>query len=114
MSEGIFGAMVARFDGQAGAFAYLLFVLLYFPCAATIAVIARETGRGWAAFVATWTTVLAYLAATAFYQVATFADHPVFSSLWLSGSLAAVVVALTMLRWWAGQSARARNCPLEA
>ena len=110
----VFGVMATHFDGQAGAFAYLLFVLLYFPCAATIAVIARETGRGWAAFVATWTTVLAYLAATAFYQVATFADHPVFSSLWLSGSLAVVVVALTMLRWWAGQSARARNCPLEA
>jgi ferrous iron transport protein B len=112
--DGVFGVMATRFDGQAGAFAYLLFVLLYFPCAATIAVIARETGRGWATFVAAWTTALAYLAATAFYQVATFADHPVFSSLWLSGSLAAVVVALTALRWWAGQSARTRNCPLEA
>jgi Fe2+ transport system protein B len=39
---GTFGAMAERFDGQAGAFAYLLFVLLYFPCVATIGAIVRE------------------------------------------------------------------------
>ena len=49
----------ARFDGQVGAFAYLLFVLLYFPCVATIGVIRRETGTAWAAFVAAWTTGVA-------------------------------------------------------
>ena len=39
VNQAVFGAMQARFDGQAGAFAYLLFVLLYFPCVATIGAI---------------------------------------------------------------------------
>jgi hypothetical protein len=32
VSTETFGAMVSRFDGKIGAFAYLLFILLYFPC----------------------------------------------------------------------------------
>ncbi len=112
--DGVFGVMSRHFDGQAGAFAYLLFVLLYFPCAATIAIIARETGRGWAAFVAIWTTSVAYLAATTFYQAATFNEHPGYSTLWLIGSVVTVTLALTALKWWAAQSARPRPCPLEA
>lgn len=52
VSRGPFGAMEARFDGRIGAFAYLLFVLPYFPCAATIGVIVRETGMAWAGSVA--------------------------------------------------------------
>jgi ferrous iron transport protein B len=55
VNQGVFGTMRSRFDGQAGAFAYLLFVLLYFPCAATIGAIKREAGAPWAAFVAGWT-----------------------------------------------------------
>jgi len=59
VNAGLFGAMASRFDGQIGAFAYLLFVLLYFPCAATIGAIVREAGAPWAAFVAAWTTGVA-------------------------------------------------------
>jgi ferrous iron transport protein B len=76
-NAGIFGLMAQRFDGQAGAFAYLLFILLYFPCVATIGAIAREAGRGWAAFVAFWTTSLAYVSAALFYQLARIAEQPV-------------------------------------
>jgi hypothetical protein len=36
VDDAVFGAMHARFDGKVGAFAYLLFILLYFPCVATI------------------------------------------------------------------------------
>ena len=36
---GTFGAMASRFDGQIGAFAYLLAVLLYMPCVSAIAAI---------------------------------------------------------------------------
>ncbi|MBP0021821.1 MAG: Fe(2+) transporter permease subunit FeoB [Cyanobacteria bacterium SBLK] len=88
---GTFGAMVARFDGQAGAFAYLLFVLLYFPCTAATAAIFRETNWGWTIFAATWTTGLAYVTATVFYQVARFGERPIFSSLWL-GAMAAIAI----------------------
>jgi len=68
--------MASRFDGRAGAFAYLLFILLYFPCAATIAVIAREAGRPWAVFEAFWTTSVAYVSATLFYQIARMGENP--------------------------------------
>jgi len=76
VNVGILGAMQQQFDGQAGAFAYLLFILLYFPCVATIGAIKREAGRRWAIFVAIWTTSVAYLTASTFYQVATFNSHP--------------------------------------
>ncbi len=100
VSAGIFGAMASRFDGQAGAFAYLLFILLYFPCVATMGAIARETGGRWAAFVAAWTTGIAYTTSTIFYQAATFSRHPVASALWITllGILAVGVIA--SLRMW--------------
>ncbi|MDM8563454.1 ferrous iron transport protein B, partial [Candidatus Marithioploca araucensis] len=87
VSTGTFGAMVTRFDGQIGAFAYLLFVLLYFPCAAATAAIYRETNMKWTLFVATWTTGLAYLFATVFYQLGTYAVHPMSSIAWTLGLL---------------------------
>ena len=53
------------------AYAFLLFVLLYFPCIATIAAIKGETGSWkWALFAAGYTTLLAWCVSAAFYQVA--------------------------------------------
>lgn len=50
--------------------AYLLFVLIYFPCIATITAIKNETGTWkWALFTAVYTTTLAWLVATLVYQV---------------------------------------------
>lgn len=52
------------------AFAYLLFVLIYFPCIATIAAIKGETGSWkWALFTAFYTTVLAWIVSAVVYQV---------------------------------------------
>jgi ferrous iron transport protein B len=110
---GTFGAMEQRFDGRAGAFAYLLFVLLYFPCVATIGVIVRETSRAWAAFVAAWSTGIAFAAATLFYQSATFELHPVSSTLWIAGLTVALIAVLLVLRTWAGNGRRSRD-PLGA
>lgn len=51
------------------AYCYLLFVLLYFPCLATIAAIRHETGSWrWALFAAAYTTLLAWLVSAAVYQ----------------------------------------------
>jgi ferrous iron transport protein B len=98
--EGVFGAMVTRFDGRAGAFAYLLFVLLYFPCVATIGAIRREAGRPWAAFVAGWTTLVAYITASSFYQVATYAAHPGTSIAWLLSLWVVFLAVVLYLRRW--------------
>ena len=52
------------------AYAYLIFILLYFPCIATIAAIKNETGSWrWALFAATYTTVVAWLVSTAVFQI---------------------------------------------
>ncbi|MBQ9532532.1 MAG: ferrous iron transport protein B [Prevotella sp.] len=52
------------------AYAYLLFVLLYFPCIATIVAIKNETGSWrWALFAALYTTGVAWLISAAFVQV---------------------------------------------
>ena len=98
---GLFGAMASRFDGQVGAFAYLLFVLLYFPCAATIGVIVREAGAPWAAFVALWTTGVAYTTATLFYQIATFDRSPLVASVWVAALGTLLAGAILSLRLWA-------------
>ena len=52
------------------AFSFLLFVLLYFPCVATIAAIKGETGSwGWALFAAGYTTALAWIVSAVVFQV---------------------------------------------
>lgn len=89
-----FGAMSQRFHGQAGAFAYLLFVLLYFPCIAATAAIYRETNWGWTMFAVSWMTGLAYWVSVLFYQVATWAQHPLSSLTWVI--TLALVMAVTI------------------
>jgi ferrous iron transport protein B len=87
VNSGTFGAMVNRFNGQIGAFAYLLFILLYFPCVAATGAMLKETGRNWTILGVLWSTGLAYGAAVIFYQLATIADHPLSSILWVAGLL---------------------------
>lgn len=52
------------------AFAYLLFVLMYFPCLAVIGAARQEMGGFYAAIMATYSTLLAWSVATLFYQLA--------------------------------------------
>ena len=52
------------------AFGYMAFVLIYFPCIATLAAIKGETGSWrWTLFVAAYTTALAWVVSFAIYQV---------------------------------------------
>jgi ferrous iron transport protein B len=52
------------------AYCYLLFVLLYFPCVATLAAIKSESGTWkWAFFSAAYTTILAWVVSAAVYQI---------------------------------------------
>jgi len=112
VSTGTFGAMGKLFDGQIGAIAYMLFILMYFPCVAAMAAVYRETNRRWTLFIAGWTTGLAYLAATGFYQLATFARHPGFSTAWLAGSaLIAILVVLVMRAMGRESRVRGRVVP---
>jgi ferrous iron transport protein B len=96
----VFGAMAARFDGQAGAFAYLLFILLYSPCIATIGAIRREAGARWAGFVVAWSTSIAFISASLFYQIATYEGHPSSALAWIIGLLLILFLIVGGLRYW--------------
>ncbi|BCX82432.1 ferrous iron transport protein B [Methylomarinovum caldicuralii] len=100
-----FGTMVRHFDSRIGAFAYLLFILLYSPCVAATAAIRRETGSRWMLFALGWTTGLAYGVATFFYQAATLPRHPMSSLIWM----AAVTAALAL--FWLGLRLRRQPPP---
>lgn len=66
----MFERLRAQFSPQA-AYAYLLFVLLYFPCVAALAAAIREMGKGLGWLLAAYTTVVAWSGATLYYQFAT-------------------------------------------
>ena len=52
------------------AFSFLTFVLIYFPCVATIAAIKEESGSWrWACFTAVYTTLLAWMVSAVVYQI---------------------------------------------
>lgn len=85
VSQTTFGQMATRFGSAAAAVAFLLFVLLYFPCVSATAAVYRETNLGWTIFVACWTTGLAYWVATFYYQLMTLNQHAVSALAWLVG-----------------------------
>ncbi len=75
--EAIVSTLAILYDGDiasAGftpltAFSFLLFVLLYFPCVATIATLRREAGRQWAWFTVFHSLALAWLVSFLVYQI---------------------------------------------
>ena len=94
-----FGQMALRFDTRVAAFAYLLFVLMYFPCVAAMGAVYRETNAGWTAFVGLWTTGLAYWSAVLYYQVMTFAQHPATATAWIVGLTALAISSFVLMRY---------------
>ncbi|NML74352.1 Fe(2+) transporter permease subunit FeoB [Rhizobium sp. S-51] len=98
VKTGTFAEMQARFAGSAGAFAYLLFILLYTPCVAATGAIYREAGARWMTATVAWTTGIAYGSAVIAYQTATFAEAPLRASLWITAILAAFASTILALR----------------
>lgn len=96
----VLGMMAKQFGSTEAAFAYLLFVLLYFPCVSVLATIARELNKGWALFSMLWTTGIAYCVAVLFYQTATFMLHPLYSFSWILSIGIIITMAFWTLRKW--------------
>lgn len=90
-------AMQTLFNGKLGAFSYLLFILLYMPCVATIGVIFKEIGAFWAIFSTSWSVVVAYSAAVLCYQLGTVMETPATSLMWVAGVGVASLAAFTGL-----------------
>ena len=90
----IHGVLHTKFGCSEAAFAYLLFILLCFPCVSVITSIAKELNTKWAIFSAIWTTTVGYMVAVIYYQIATFKQHPQYS---IEILLMMVVTILCML-----------------
>ncbi len=98
VSSATLRAMVRHFDGKAGAFAYMLFILLYFPCVAAFGAMVREIGLRWALLAGAWSTWLAWFSAVEFYQAATFMRHPEQSAVWMLSLVALMVAVVAFMK----------------
>ena len=94
----IYSNIQQAFVSQEAAFAYLLFILLYAPCAAAMGAIVREVGINWARFIAIWSTAIAYIVSVAYYQIATFSLHPMVSLAYLLASAVIICAVLYKLK----------------
>lgn len=82
----------SSFGTSAAAMAYLIFVLLYTPCAAALGAVYREAGAKWTMFVAIWTFVIGWICATAYYQT-TLLGTSSSAAIWLM-SLIVIFIAI--------------------
>ncbi|NLX25037.1 MAG: Fe(2+) transporter permease subunit FeoB [Lentisphaerae bacterium] len=98
--ENRYKTMVSHFGehGSKAALAYMLFILIYAPCVAAMAAMAREIGMRWMLFAVSYLTALAWLVSTLFFQSATFAAHPASSTGWIGGCLAMLIALIIGLR----------------
>ena len=97
--QDLHNSLVQGFGGPIAAYAYLLFTLLYFPCASVVAVIAKELNKKWALFSVIWSTGLAYIMAALFYQAATWSEHKSSSTTWIISLLLLLVSFFVIARW---------------
>jgi ferrous iron transport protein B len=67
--QGILQKLQRFFPDKAGAYAYLLFILLYFPCVATVGSVYREVGAIVAVAQVVYMTLLGWSIASIFYQL---------------------------------------------
>jgi ferrous iron transport protein B len=94
----IFKNIQDAFVTPEAAFAYLLFILLYAPCAAAMGAIVREVGGQWAKFIAIWTTAVAYIVSVSYYQIATFSIQPNSHVLYIIASVVIMGGVVFMLK----------------
>lgn len=105
MEDSAMGIMASKFGGAVSAYAYLIFVLLYVPCASVMGAIAREAGSKWMLFSIFWSLSAAYSLSTLFYQGATFMAHPSESALTIGGAL----LFNAVLFWTMRRASKARH-----
>ncbi len=97
--NGSYAEMRQRFSTKNAAFAYLLFVLIYLPCVAVIAVIQKEAGTGWAVFSVFYLTGLAWIISTLFYQFSMITLQPLTSIIWIVICAAAMGIFIGVLKY---------------
>jgi len=101
VSRTIFARVKHSFDGQLGAFSYLLFILLYSPCVSALGATFKETGRQWTLFSVAWTSFLAYSLSTIVYQIGQISEAPVAAISWIVFFLLLHLANILFLNYWA-------------
>jgi len=92
------GEMHVMFGSVLGAYSYLIFVLLYVPCASVMGALAKEAGRFWMFFSLCWGTLLAFSASTLIFQSGTLPTHPLYSVEWISAIIILNLLIIAVLR----------------
>jgi len=98
----------SHFPDANTAFAYLLFILLYSPCVASLAAMKKEIGTRWTIFSFSYMTVLAWIISTLFYQVTHFFMNPANSVIWISFCCLLLISVYFLFRRW-GSSMKRRQ-----
>lgn len=101
------------FDGRLGAFSYLVFLLLYVPCVATIGVILRELGGFWATFSVVWSITVAYALAVCVYQLGQLGSNPINAISWILGMVTLSGICMWLLTRWGRRTEQKANRLLE-
>lgn len=104
LSNDVYGVMYEKFDGKIGAYAYMLFILLYIPCVSTMAAIRQEASSQLMWFSISWSIFVAYALAVIFYQLATIMRHPEQTMLWVLGLSVCLIVSIIGIRASASHS----------
>lgn len=113
VNESTLTAMSQQFHGESGALAYLLFILLYAPCIATIGALYKESGTGWAAFACGWSLLLGYSVSVIFYQTLNWQAAPLLSAQWIASMLALLCAGTWLLiQFGKHQASRSRLIPV--
>ncbi|XWO13979.1 Fe(2+) transporter FeoB [Candidatus Hepatincola sp. Pdp] len=89
----ISGVMHNKFT-PISAFAFLLFFMIYSPCTSALGSLKTEVGNKIMIKSFLWSTSLAYIVATLFYQTATFFENPLKKSIIIGSILAVIVLSL--------------------
>jgi len=108
IEESTLTALQTFFITPWAAFSYLLFILLYMPCVATVGAIVKEHGKFWAGFSMLWSFSVAYVLAVGVYQLAMWEQHPGSSLAWVV-ALSIWQVALTVWILKAGKKQAGRE-----
>lgn len=81
------------FFNKSSSYAYLLFILLYFPCFAALGAGVKELGKGLSVVLVTYLTLLGWSVATLYYQFT--AGH---QSLWIGVAISILIVIILSFR----------------
>lgn len=94
---GSYQAMTALFPSAWGAFCYLVFILLYAPCVATIGAMQKEAGQVWLYFSMAWSLLLSFWLASLLWHMSLLLASPLYAGSWIVGSTLILYVCYKLI-----------------